>query len=138
MSTLNSPNEAQAKGDLADQIERHAAAKRESLARSEARRDDLPTASTGDESRGARRLRHLRRLLRRRTRRRRESIPYVAGWGEGGALDAIREYAETIDTVARRIEAALDDDSTPAMPARSVQVRDLKLARRTMRHVHAA
>jgi hypothetical protein len=37
-----------------------------------------------------------------------ESIPYVAGWGEDGALDAIREYALTIDTIARRIEDALD------------------------------
>jgi hypothetical protein len=36
-----------------------------------------------------------------------ESIPYIAGWGEDGALDAIREYAETIDTIARRIEDAL-------------------------------
>ena len=44
-----------------------------------------------------------------------ESIPYIAGWGEDGALDAIREYADTIDTIARRIEAALDSspDSTP-------------------------
>jgi hypothetical protein len=39
-----------------------------------------------------------------------ESIPYVAGWGEDGALDAIREYAETIDTIARRIEDALDPE----------------------------
>jgi hypothetical protein len=30
-----------------------------------------------------------------------ESIPYIAGWGEDGALDAIREYAEAIDTIAR-------------------------------------
>lgn len=37
-----------------------------------------------------------------------ESIPYVAGWGEDGALDAIRKYAMTIDTVARRIEDALE------------------------------
>jgi hypothetical protein len=36
-----------------------------------------------------------------------ESIPYVAGWGEDGELDAIREYAATIDTIARRIEDAL-------------------------------
>jgi hypothetical protein len=36
-----------------------------------------------------------------------ESIPYIAGWGEDGALDAIREYAETIDMIARRIEDAL-------------------------------
>ncbi len=28
-----------------------------------------------------------------------ESIPYVAGWGEDGSLDAIRRYAETIDAV---------------------------------------
>jgi hypothetical protein len=33
-----------------------------------------------------------------------ESIPYIAGWGEDGELDAIREYAATIDTIARRIE----------------------------------
>jgi hypothetical protein len=43
-----------------------------------------------------------------------ESIPYVAGWGEDGALDAIREYAETIDAIARRIEDAVhaSDDSS--------------------------
>jgi hypothetical protein len=41
-----------------------------------------------------------------------ETIPYVAGWGEDGALDAIREYAETIDTIARRIEEALAPAST--------------------------
>ena len=40
-----------------------------------------------------------------------ESIPYIAGWGEDGALDAIREYAQTIDTIARRIEDALGSDS---------------------------
>jgi hypothetical protein len=36
-----------------------------------------------------------------------ESVPYVAGWGEAGELDAIREYAQTIDQIARRIEAAI-------------------------------
>jgi hypothetical protein len=46
-----------------------------------------------------------------------ESIPYVAGWGEDGALDAIREYAQTIDTIARRIEDALDVRSAPATGA---------------------
>jgi hypothetical protein len=35
------------------------------------------------------------------------SVPYVAGWGESGELDAIRGYAETIDEIARRIEDAL-------------------------------
>ena len=39
-----------------------------------------------------------------------ESIPYVAGWGEDGVLDAIREYAQTIDTIARRIEDALSHE----------------------------
>ena len=44
-----------------------------------------------------------------------ESIPYIAGWGEDGALGAIRECAETIDTIARRIEGALDPaPDTPA------------------------
>jgi hypothetical protein len=42
-----------------------------------------------------------------------ESIPYIAGWGEDGALDAIRQYAETIDTVARRIEDALAREPDP-------------------------
>jgi hypothetical protein len=37
------------------------------------------------------------------------SVPYVAGWGEDGALEAIRSYAQTIDEVARRIEDALSE-----------------------------
>jgi hypothetical protein len=36
-----------------------------------------------------------------------ESIPYVAGWGEDGALEAITEFAATIDALARRLEDAL-------------------------------
>jgi hypothetical protein len=36
-----------------------------------------------------------------------ESIPYIAGWGEAGELDAIRDYAATIDTIARTLEDAL-------------------------------
>jgi hypothetical protein len=36
-----------------------------------------------------------------------ESVPYVAGWGEDGALEAVSEFAETIDTIARRIEEAV-------------------------------
>ena len=39
-----------------------------------------------------------------------ESIPYIAGWGEDGALDAIREYAQTIDAIARKLEDALAVD----------------------------
>jgi hypothetical protein len=46
-----------------------------------------------------------------------ESIPYVAGWGEDGALDAIREYAQTIDTIAGRLEDALAPKPEPAADA---------------------
>jgi hypothetical protein len=46
-----------------------------------------------------------------------ESIPYVAGWGEHGSLDAIRHYASTIDTIARRIEDALALKPEPAADA---------------------
>jgi antirestriction protein ArdC len=35
-----------------------------------------------------------------------ESIPYIAGWGESGDLDAIRRHAETVDEIARKIETA--------------------------------
>lgn len=43
-----------------------------------------------------------------------ESIPYVAGWGEDGSLDAVRSAAETIDAVARRIEEAIGDEGSSA------------------------
>jgi hypothetical protein len=36
-----------------------------------------------------------------------ESVPYVAGWGEDGALEAVSQFAHTIDQLARRIEGAL-------------------------------
>jgi len=51
------------------------------------------------------------------------SVPYVAGWGESGELDAIRAYAETIDEIARRIEDAIRpqgksaDADAPALAA---------------------
>lgn len=41
-----------------------------------------------------------------------ESIPYIAGWGQDGALDAIRTYAEAIDTIARRIEDCIAADES--------------------------
>jgi hypothetical protein len=50
-----------------------------------------------------------------------ESIPYVAGWGEDGALDAIREYAQTIDAIARCIEDALGPKLEPARDAAAVE-----------------
>jgi hypothetical protein len=36
-----------------------------------------------------------------------ESIPYVAGWGEDGALDSVTQFAQVIDQHARHIETAL-------------------------------
>jgi hypothetical protein len=36
-----------------------------------------------------------------------ESIPYIAGWGESGELDAVTAFAKTIDELARRIEEVL-------------------------------
>jgi hypothetical protein len=36
-----------------------------------------------------------------------ESIPYIAGWGESGELDAVTAFAKTIDGLARRIEEVL-------------------------------
>jgi N-terminal domain of anti-restriction factor ArdC len=39
-----------------------------------------------------------------------ESIAYVAGWGEDGALDAVTQFAATIDALARRIEDALNTE----------------------------
>lgn len=45
-----------------------------------------------------------------------ESIPYVAGWGEDGALEAVSEFARTIDQFARRIEDVLDDATSAQHP----------------------
>ena len=42
------------------------------------------------------------------------SVAYVAGWGESGELEAIRGFAETIDTLARRIEDALASNDPAA------------------------
>ncbi len=42
-----------------------------------------------------------------------ESVPYVADWGEDGALEAAQAFAGRIDAVARRIEDALADEPPP-------------------------
>jgi N-terminal domain of anti-restriction factor ArdC len=36
-----------------------------------------------------------------------ESIPYIAGWGETGELEAVTAFARTIDELARRVETVL-------------------------------
>jgi hypothetical protein len=36
------------------------------------------------------------------------SIPYVASWGESGALEAVQQNAELIDAIARQLEAVVD------------------------------
>ena len=38
-----------------------------------------------------------------------ETIPHVAGWGESGALEAVTEFAQVIDGLARRIAHAVGD-----------------------------
>jgi antirestriction protein ArdC len=42
------------------------------------------------------------------------SIPYVASWGKEGALDAVTEFARTIDKLARRIEDVALRATSPA------------------------
>ena len=44
------------------------------------------------------------------------TVPYIAGWGEDGELNAIREYAETIDKLARRIEDGINGETLVALP----------------------
>ncbi len=39
------------------------------------------------------------------------SIPYIAGWGEQGALDAVTDAATVIDEIASRIEDAIGLES---------------------------
>jgi hypothetical protein len=34
-------------------------------------------------------------------------VPYVTGWGQDGAPDAVTEFAQLIDDLARRVETAL-------------------------------
>lgn len=36
-----------------------------------------------------------------------ESLPYVAGWGEGDDLDALKKHAATVDEIAGKLETAL-------------------------------
>ncbi len=45
-----------------------------------------------------------------------ESIPYVAGWGEDGALEAVSEFALTIDRLARQLEDVLTDATVAHRP----------------------
>jgi hypothetical protein len=45
-----------------------------------------------------------------------ESVPYVAGWGEGGALDVGARVAETIDALARRVENAAQAEDEVTAP----------------------
>jgi hypothetical protein len=44
-----------------------------------------------------------------------ETVPYVAGWGEDGALEAVTTFATTIDDLARRLEGALATAAGPVV-----------------------
>ncbi len=54
-----------------------------------------------------------------------ETVPYVAGWGETGALEAVTKFAQLIDTLARRVEAAItpseDDEPAANIPEQPLQ-----------------
>jgi hypothetical protein len=52
-----------------------------------------------------------------------ESIAYIAGWGEDGALEAVTTFAKTIDDLARKIEAAF---TTPPNADRTAAPRALE------------
>jgi antirestriction protein ArdC len=56
-----------------------------------------------------------------------ESIHYIAGWGQDGALDAVTEAAAVIDQIAGRIEHAIglvsSSDRQPAAAAESAPCR---------------
>jgi len=45
-----------------------------------------------------------------------ETVPYVAGWGEDGALEAVTAFAKTIDELARRVENVLADIAVAQRP----------------------
>ncbi len=45
-----------------------------------------------------------------------ESVPLVAGGGEGGALDAALEFAAMIDALARRVENAAQAEDEVTAP----------------------
>jgi len=49
------------------------------------------------------------------------TVPYIAGWGENGELDAIRNYAETIDKLARRVENAIRETASHSVVRCAVQ-----------------
>ncbi len=46
-----------------------------------------------------------------------ESVFYVAGWGEDGAIEAVSEFAQTIDAIARQLEEAIADPADHAAEA---------------------
>ncbi len=48
-----------------------------------------------------------------------ETVPYVASWGEDGALEAVTEFAQLIDTLARRVEATLSAPEAATQPGRA-------------------
>jgi hypothetical protein len=41
-----------------------------------------------------------------------ETIPYIVGWGESGALETVTEQAELIDRLARTVEEAIATDAS--------------------------
>jgi len=46
-----------------------------------------------------------------------ESVPYIAGWGQDGAIEAVSAFAQTIDSIARQLEEAIADPADHAAEA---------------------
>src|SRR5262249_33843025 len=42
-----------------------------------------------------------------------ESVPYIAGWGAGGAAAAVEQFAALVDRLAAAIEAAIEGSVEP-------------------------
>lgn len=53
-------------------------------------------------------------MLERRSAVDGETIPYVAGWAEDGALAAVTEFAKTIDELTRRVKDVMAIDAGDA------------------------
>jgi len=46
-----------------------------------------------------------------------ETVPYIAGWGEDDALEAVTQFAKTIDELARRVENVLTETAVDCAAA---------------------
>jgi len=60
-----------------------------------------------------------------------ESVPYVAGWGENGALEAVTQFAQLIDKLATRVETAITPDQSSREAPDSPSASDARIPQLT-------